>query len=196
MHKIDRYGVIALVFMAVTFLTVYFWDDHGKTRSSGKVDAKGDSTRLASRPESKPPAPDHSAAGEKRGNVLPLSASDPTALHASAREGSLRADPSKKATDSMPHPMPAELDEPIKGESDPAAANADADRRVADGRESDTMNVERPGDRRSTGREAVELASAGASGAQRPLEEGQVRAPESPATSPARTYTVAKGDTL
>ncbi len=203
MHKIDRYGVIALVFMAVTFLTVYFWDDHGKTQSPAGKDARGDSTRLEPRPESKPPAPDHRAAGEKRANALPLSANEPTTLHAGAREGSLRQDPANKAADPLPRPMPAELDErkPSDGTgSTQTKGSEQAGPRLTDAGGSDAGTADRAEDRRAAGRETIELAStgetigAGAAGSQRAREEGHT--PDTPASSTTRSYIVAKGDTL
>jgi nucleoid-associated protein YgaU len=199
MHKIDRYGVIALVFMAVTFLAVYFWDDHGKSRTTNQKDARGDTARVEPRPDGKPPAPGHSQALEKRGTALPLSPNDAPALHANARTDSSRTDAPKKEAGALTNPMPATLDAGEK--SSPSAAAGD-DRRVAQGDAPQDGTLVRPEDRRTAPHDAIELAAARESldatketGTLRARDGEHARAAES-TTPTTRAYTVARGDTL
>jgi len=126
MQQIERYGVIALVFMAVTVVAVYLWDDGEQEPLEETARAGAVHTGLADRGRSPDrPVPEHAPVRPRTRETLPLSdpgtdvaarPAGPAAPAGSAASGAARGGPAESTPGAAllgagePQPRGAELD--------------------------------------------------------------------------------------
>jgi nucleoid-associated protein YgaU len=116
MQKIERYGVIALVFMAVSVVAVYLWDDRDPGRSNGENRVAAFTERAESRATEAPRTSGHRQAPLRPSVDLPMSVDaqggtrqQPEAAPLNPRAGSTRAE-----VESVPSALPGRVERSLE----------------------------------------------------------------------------------